>query len=400
MADQPYIKWWTSDFLTGVIDLTAEEAGVYAIILTMMADRGGPVPCADAADRQWLARRTNLTTRAFGRALTRLIDLGKLTERNGLLVNKRMMAEIKERDSRSAQARAAAEARWDKWAAEHPATLPFDAPEQRNFEKTGRKSPVKLREKPAEKPAVKKAKTAENRQSGPKSASSPFVRARDTVRAPKSESESEETNPTHPLEAARAGPGRAEDESDQGKAAPPPGRSPDLRALYEAVAEASGHNPVVPGQIDRAFTFVQDWHRLGIDFDTVVLPTIRSAISATNEPTRTLGRFDAAIKHQHARQAATPKGSGYRPPASPLMEPDDEDARFRPIRAALLERLGAAAYSTMLNPVRFTATEKATGEPVLRITDQGTGHAARLKDGSGHAALLAVAHAHGFGDVW
>jgi len=89
-VDQRYIKMWTSDFLAGVVDLNADETGCYAILLVLMADRGGPLP----DDAQWLARRCNMTTRSFNRTVARLIDLGKIERRNGMLGNQRMMMEM------------------------------------------------------------------------------------------------------------------------------------------------------------------------------------------------------------------------------------------------------------------------------------------------------------------
>lgn len=392
MADQPYIKWWTSDFLTGVIDLSAEETGVYAIILTMMADRGGPVPCGDQQDRQWLARRCNLTTRAFNRALSRLTDLGKLEERDGLLGNRRMLAEIRDRDKKSSQARDAAMARWENWRADHPLSL-FD---ETNGENTGGKSPVKQAEKSKLNEPKKKAKPQKPAVSAERTHDLPSRRAR---ARPEPESETIPTHPTtEPRERPGVGRGR-EDDQGEGDATPDRLARGDLWTLYEAVAQASGHNPVVPGQIDRAFGFVEEWHRLGIDFDKVVIPTIKSMIAKSDDPTRTLGRFDAAIKHQHARVAATPAGK-YRPPASPLLEPDDEDERFRPIRAALLERLGATMFCHTVNHVRFVAAEKVNGDPVLQLTDTGGGYVTRLKDGDGYSVLRNLARAHGFVDVW
>lgn len=394
MADQPYIKWWTSDFLTGVIDLSAEETGVYAIILTMMADRGAPVPCGDQQDRQWLARRCNLTTRAFNRALARLIDLGKLEERDGLLGNRRMLAEIRDRDKKSNQARDAAHARWEKWEAEHPLSLPFDA----NGENTGKKAPVKQAEKPKLNAPKKKPEPRNSAIPAERTHVSPSRRAR---ARPEPESESIPTHPTtEPRE--RPGSGRGEDENDQGEGDAQPDRlaRSDLWTLYEAVAEASGHNPVVPGQIDRAFSFVEEWHRLGISFDDVVIPTIKSMIAKTDDPTRTLGRFDAAIKHQHARQAATPKGSAYTAPASPIMEVEGEDERFKPVRAELLKALGPSSYCSFLNRVRLEATEKVDGTEVMQVLDDGGGWATRLKDAHRQGLLGAVAKRHGFVDVW
>lgn len=380
MADQPYIKWWTSDFLTGVIDLTAEETGVYALLLTLMADRGGPLP----DDAQWLARRCNTNTRAFNRSLNRLIDLGKIERRNDHLGNHRMMREITERDARSKQASKAAKERWAKWAAEHPPTLPFDT----NSEKTAGNS----QEKPPENGEKNKPKKNEKRR---KSAN-PVKQTHETPSRPARASSKSESDPTPPQpEEPRddAGPGRDEEKKDRlGDA--------DLKQLFDAVCEAAGFNPIQPAHIDRAFGFVERWRADGIDFDEVIIPTIKAMIAKSPDPTRTLGRFDAAVRHENARRSAQPKGTTYRAPAEPILDHDGETDTMRAFRADLLEQVGPALYCALGNHLRLSEVEGPGGKRVLEVKDAGKGQAARLKDGGGGRMLTGLARRHGYDEAW
>ncbi len=175
----------------------------------------------------------------------------------------------------------------------------------------------------------------------------------------------------------------------------------DLRVLYESVAAASGHNPVAPDQIQRATRFVRKWRDAGMDFDKVVFPTIRAMISESSEPTRTLGRFDARIFHEHARMAATPKDRAYQPPAEPLLAPEGEAEIFRPMRDALLKKMGPAAYSTFLNHVRFEEVHDVPGEGrrVMGVTYVRKGSII-LMDGNRVGLVTRAAKAIGFTEVW
>lgn len=391
MADSPYIKWWTSDFLTGVIDLTAEEIGIYTILLTMMADRGGPLD----DEPSWLARRCGTTTFRFNRTREKLEAEGKLTTRNGLIGNRRMLTEIRGRDAKSKQASTAAEARWAKWREEHPASLPFDdqahvgtpvAPVRAGARSEAKRStkPARIRsEKTGDNAKVKSEfpdddpqKSAENADAD---ACFPFARTR---ARPEPESESH-PNPTQSPDTASSDP-------------PQVGPTRDLQLLYEAVCDASGFATASPGAISRAMTTVQSWRDGGIDFDSVVLPTIRKTVADSSEPTRVLSRFDKAIQHEHARQKARlGMGRTASPPQAPLLEPDDEHEQFRELRRRLLAVL-RAQFVYIVNPARFDVLEQG-GKRILRVTRQGP---TRVTDGEAGAVLRDVASSLGFDDVW
>lgn len=175
----------------------------------------------------------------------------------------------------------------------------------------------------------------------------------------------------------------------------------DLQSLYESVATASGHSPVLPDQIERATRFVRKWRDAGIDFDKVVVPSIRAIISESSEPTRTLGRFDARILHEHARVAATPKSRAYQPPDEPLLAPEGEPETFRPLRDDLLKKLGPIAYSTFLNHVRFEEVDGVLGEDrrVMRVRYVRKGSII-LMDGNRVGLVTGAAKAIGFTEVW
>lgn len=361
------MKWFTEDFLQGIAlaNLAADEIGVYAVVLNLIAARGGAIE----DDPRWIAARAGCkSTRHANIILTRLADTGKISRVDGQITNPRMIAEVQSRTEKSERARAAANERWDR---ERGNISIFQAGKKRD--------------------KIEK-KAAKNEQDPQETAISDDAKAYATRAR---DSELRESNLTHPIgtevvvddsePAGRDGISRIDDQ--------------DLRALYQAVADASGHNPVSPGQIDRAFRFVQNWRDDGIDFEAVVLPAIRATVAASSDPTRTLGRFDARIRHEHARRKATPMGKAYKAPASPILTPDDEDEAFQPLRAALLDRLGPNTFATYINPARFIAGGDAgPGRSIIKIDDKG--YHLPLSASDLMPEVRAVAKRLGFTDVW
>jgi hypothetical protein len=178
-----------------------------------------------------------------------------------------------------------------------------------------------------------------------------------------------------------------------------PGRlaNADLKAKLDAVLDAAGWHPSSPVAIDRALKVIEDWTKRGIDFDTVVIPSIKAVIAEASEPTRTLGRFRARVDHEHARQAAKPNGA-YRPPASPILDPPGEDPALRPMRYALLERLGPQLYSLLLNPVVFEPDGQGD-KRLLRVN--GMAHMVEIVvNGTNAPAIRAAAREAGFTELW
>lgn len=175
----------------------------------------------------------------------------------------------------------------------------------------------------------------------------------------------------------------------------------DLKQLFDAVCDAAGYNPVSPAQIDRTFRIVEEWKKAGFDFDKVVIPAIRASIAESPDPTRTIGRFTARIRHEHARADANGRnGTNYRPPPSPVLEVGGEPKIMVEIRKALLQRLGPRAYAMLANDVRFEAvTDAGRGRKPLRVIDNRN-PASRLMDGDRVTLMRNIAQAHGFTEVW
>lgn len=179
----------------------------------------------------------------------------------------------------------------------------------------------------------------------------------------------------------------------------------DLHTLYVACLTAAG---VVgsrafsqPEQIDRAMTQVDRWREAGVSFDSVVVPTIRQMVLTSDGPTRTLGRFNAEVLHQHAkREAATKNGKPYRPPEIPRLSPDTEDPAFLPLRTALLEALGPDVFALMFNRVILIDPGECQGDKrPLKVDGPEQAHE-MIVHGTNSRAVKRIAQAHGFTDIW
>ena len=110
MADSPYIPFYPSDWLAGTRGLSAAETGVYITILCMIYEREAPLDMP----RDRLARLCGCTVTNFERALSALIDGGKLIIKDGGLWNKRAECELELRSSKRSNAKRSANARWEK----------------------------------------------------------------------------------------------------------------------------------------------------------------------------------------------------------------------------------------------------------------------------------------------
>ena len=108
MAD-PWARFFFSDFLAGTSGLTAAERGVYMTLLCLFYENDGPIRRDDGR----LARRCGMTKAAFIKAITCLIEEGKITETGVMTSNARAEKEIKARAIRSINATASANQRWD-----------------------------------------------------------------------------------------------------------------------------------------------------------------------------------------------------------------------------------------------------------------------------------------------
>ena len=85
MSARPWYKRFPSDFITGTISLTLEEAGAYSYIIDLIHDRGGAIP----DDPQWIARVCGCSTRKWKTIRERLIQAGKITQNDGFISSER-----------------------------------------------------------------------------------------------------------------------------------------------------------------------------------------------------------------------------------------------------------------------------------------------------------------------
>ena len=95
MADRrnPYFKFYPADFMGGVRGMTAQEVGVYTMLLCRMYEEDGPI--GDDAFR--LSTYCGMREKTFIATLEKLVRLGKIERYDGLLSNDRASREISSR---------------------------------------------------------------------------------------------------------------------------------------------------------------------------------------------------------------------------------------------------------------------------------------------------------------
>lgn len=81
----PFIHFYPCDFIVGVRGLTPLEVGIYMMLLCRIYEEDGPVEHHIPR----LAAYCNCSDKVAEKAVDRLVLLGKLTLRNGLLSNPR-----------------------------------------------------------------------------------------------------------------------------------------------------------------------------------------------------------------------------------------------------------------------------------------------------------------------
>jgi len=108
MGENPFIKFYPSDFLAGTSGLSPSERGVYITLICLIYEHDGPIVRDDAR----LARRCGLPKASFERVISALIDEGKLSERSGRITNKRAEKAIVDRQLRTKNATHAANSKW------------------------------------------------------------------------------------------------------------------------------------------------------------------------------------------------------------------------------------------------------------------------------------------------
>lgn len=108
MGEQPFIKFYPSDFLGGTSGLSPAERGVYITLLCLIYEADSPIRRDDSR----LARCCGAPKAAFIRMIDGLIAQGKITQDGDLISNRRAEKAIVDRANRTQIATHAAKQRW------------------------------------------------------------------------------------------------------------------------------------------------------------------------------------------------------------------------------------------------------------------------------------------------
>lgn len=98
MTKNRWFKFFPSDFLTGIRNLTPIEVTAYIIVICELYDHEGSIKRNDSE----MASACRIRQPDFTRAVDSLIAKGKISEFSGYLGNKRVSEEIERRTSASA----------------------------------------------------------------------------------------------------------------------------------------------------------------------------------------------------------------------------------------------------------------------------------------------------------
>jgi uncharacterized protein YdaU (DUF1376 family) len=88
-----WFKFYPADFMNGVRGLTAQEVGVYTMILCRIYEENGPVEYHPLR----LSTYCGMRQATFEKTLEKLVDLGKLSVAGGMVSNARAESEISNR---------------------------------------------------------------------------------------------------------------------------------------------------------------------------------------------------------------------------------------------------------------------------------------------------------------
>lgn len=116
MSESPWYRRFPDNFIAGTVGLTLEEKGAYSLVLDLIYVRGGPVP----DEPRYIAGICNCSVRKWNAIRNRLIDLGKIEARDGLITNHRAEKEI-EKAAKTARERAESGAKGGNKSAENRA---------------------------------------------------------------------------------------------------------------------------------------------------------------------------------------------------------------------------------------------------------------------------------------
>lgn len=103
MSGMPWIRFFPSDWLASTRGMGAAETGVFITLLSLMYERGAPIP----EDAGRLARFCGASNAVFRKALDALIAEGKILRVEGGLWNRRVEKETGHRQEKSDAARTA-----------------------------------------------------------------------------------------------------------------------------------------------------------------------------------------------------------------------------------------------------------------------------------------------------
>lgn len=110
----PYFSFYPADFMNGVRGLSAQEVGVYTMILCRIYEENGPIE----ANSLRLSTYCGMREKTFTAVLEKLVVLGKFHLEGGMLSNRRAMQEIQKRSdglkNNSKAGKASAEKRQEK----------------------------------------------------------------------------------------------------------------------------------------------------------------------------------------------------------------------------------------------------------------------------------------------
>lgn len=114
MTHIPYFSFYPADFMNGIRGMSAQEVGVYTMLICRIYEENGPIENHSLR----LATYCGMRVPTFEKVLSRLIDLGKITEADGRLFNDRASREIQKRSdglkNNSKAGKASAEKRQQK----------------------------------------------------------------------------------------------------------------------------------------------------------------------------------------------------------------------------------------------------------------------------------------------
>lgn len=396
VAGRPWYHAYPADFFTATQGWDLDMKGPYRLLIDLLNERDRPIP----DDPKFIAGILGCSVQRWKKVRLYLLEQGKLipTPDGQHLTNPRFEREHEEREEKRLASAEYGRQGGRISAARRAGQSEFDLDDDSRVPARDAHTARTEQPKSRKKIAKESRKSSKSSPSHSQLSNGKSPKINETPQAPPQAPCARESPETRVKDSTH--PNGVFDSREPGRLG-----NADLKDLYDAVCEAAGVCFVQPVAIDRAMTQVERWVDAGVDFDEVVIPTIRAEVLTTDEPTRTLGRFNAKVLHQHAkRKAAEAKGTRFEPPPLPQLSPDGEDPAFLPLRTDLLETIGASAYCLVFNHVRFEDKGRCQGDKrPLGISEASIrgGHCVEeLRHGRWSPLLRTHAAKYGFTDVW